>query len=207
MQNCSIFQTAIQLQQRPPSQAKGAEDKQRPKIMQRTLFRNLSPSEPNISLNMVIYQKQHRLAYGRYCELLSENRLTRFLPPSKKKKTTTAVLPSGHIYHVNIKCIIKTLFSSKCTGINFKGKKEKSLLSQKKGREWDDEGKKTMAHIQVWDTFDFLMRSAKPKFLPFLENPFQWATRMSSADTLRKCCSLICCRNQETKEGTNPVII
>lgn len=82
MQKCSVFQTAIQLQQRPPSQAKGAEGKQRPKTMQRTLFRTLSPSEPNISLNMVIYQKQHRLAYGRYWELFSENRLTRFLPPS-----------------------------------------------------------------------------------------------------------------------------
>lgn len=64
---------------------------------------------------MVIYQKQHRLAHRQYCVLLSESRLTRFPPPSKK-----AFLPASHIFRVNIKCIIKTLFSSKYSGINFK---------------------------------------------------------------------------------------
>lgn len=63
---------------------------------------------------MVIYQKQHRLAHRQYCALLSESRLTRFPPPSKK-----AFFPSSHIFRVNIKRIIKTLFPSKCGGINF----------------------------------------------------------------------------------------
>lgn len=58
---------------------------------------------------------------------LSESRLTRFPPPSKK-----AFFPSSHIFHVNSKCIIKTLFSSKCSSINFrdwlglKGRDEKT---------------------------------------------------------------------------------
>lgn len=64
---------------------------------------------------MVIYQKQHRLAHRQYCVPLSESRLTRFPPPSKK-----AFFPSSHIFHVNSKCIIKTLFSSKCSSINFR---------------------------------------------------------------------------------------
>lgn len=64
---------------------------------------------------MVIYQKQHRLAHGQYCVPLSESRLTRFPPPSKK-----AFFPSSHIFRVNSKCIIKTLFSSKCSSINFR---------------------------------------------------------------------------------------
>lgn len=63
---------------------------------------------------MVIYQKQHRLAHRQYCVLLSESRLTRFQPPSKK-----AFFPSSHISRVNSKCIIKTLFPSKCSSINF----------------------------------------------------------------------------------------
>lgn len=64
---------------------------------------------------MVIYQKQHRLAHRQYCAPLSESRLTRFPPPSKK-----AFFPSSHIFRVNSKCIIKTLFSSKCSSINFR---------------------------------------------------------------------------------------
>lgn len=64
---------------------------------------------------MVIYQKQHRLAHRQYCVPLSESRLTRFPPPSKK-----AFFPSSHIFRVNSKRIIKTLFSSKCSSINFR---------------------------------------------------------------------------------------
>lgn len=64
---------------------------------------------------MVIYQKQRRLAHRQYCVPLSESRLTRFPPPSKK-----AFFPSSHIFRVNSKCIIKTLFSSKCSSINFR---------------------------------------------------------------------------------------
>lgn len=64
---------------------------------------------------MVIYQKQHRLPHRQYCVPLSESRLTRFPPPSKK-----AFFPSSHIFHVNSKRIIKTLFSSKYSSINFR---------------------------------------------------------------------------------------
>lgn len=81
---------------------------------------------------MVIYQKQHRLAHRQYCVPLSESRLTRFPPPSKK-----AFFPSSHIFHVNSKCIIKTLFSSKCSSINFrdslrfKGRDEKTSAPER----------------------------------------------------------------------------
>lgn len=78
---------------------------------------------------MVIYQKQHRLAHRQHCVLLSESRLTRFPPPSKK-----AFFPSSHIFRVNIKCIIKTLFSSKCGGTNFKKKDKERKLCARQSR-------------------------------------------------------------------------
>lgn len=73
-----------------------------------TLFIKLSPEELNLSLNTVIYQKRHRLAHRQHCAPLSESRLTRFPPPSKK-----ALFPPSHIFHVNTERIIKTLFSPK----------------------------------------------------------------------------------------------
>lgn len=97
---------------------------------------------------MVIYQKQHRLAHRQYCVLLSESRLTRFPPPSKK-----AFFPSSHIFRVNIKCIIKTLFSSKCGSINFRS----SLQWQTPG------GMKRSPHPSVAPSRSLRSRGAKPQ--------------------------------------------
>ena len=76
MQNCYIFQTELKLNIELLVKPKGLRDKQRQQTSLRTLFIKLSPEEPNLSLNMVIYQKQPRVAHGQYRTVLQQNRLT-----------------------------------------------------------------------------------------------------------------------------------